>query len=177
MSRQNNRNRNRNRNNQNNVRQLPARQFNDPRFEDHDENPAVIRGFDPDYLNEYDEAVIVRGNGSSVPENRPHPARKMQGHNKPSTRLAAEAQGFAKTTTIRFRGYDYVFDSDAATDLEIFEDLEAERYLSVARRLLGDDQWETLKDACRDPRTGRASIVHFEKFFQTFIQAVGPGNR
>lgn len=100
---------------------------------------------------------------------------------KSSSRAAkAEVQGpdadkpvLIKETTIEHEGVEYAFRQDAFDDIEILEELEDERYISVMRKILGKKKWVEFKESVRT-ESGRVPTGEFETFLEKVMGAVGP---
>lgn len=81
----------------------------------------------------------------------------------------------AKPVEFEYDGKTYVVTPDALDNLELFEAVEDEKYLTATRGFLGKEQWERFKDAHRLP-DGRVPLEAFEGFLQALMKAVGQGN-
>ena len=60
-------------------------------------------------------------------------------------------------------------------NLELFEDIEDQRYISATRGFIGRDQWSQFKDKYRT-EDGRVPMEHLEGFLSALMEAVGRGN-
>lgn len=100
--------------------------------------------------------------------------------NKRAAAAARKAEAGAprlpQAITFEYDGETYTIDEDAVDNLELFEAIEDEKYLTAARGFVGRDQWQRFKDRYRDPVTGRVPMEPVQGFLQTMMEAIGQGN-
>lgn len=77
-----------------------------------------------------------------------------------------------KDATFEFGGRTYTVDADAIDNLELFEFIEEEKYLSAAKGFLGKEQWDAFKDDHRNEK-GRVPMEPVEGFLEALMGAVG----
>lgn len=99
---------------------------------------------------------------------------------KKSTNVTAiknEAKGIADREPVSFEhdGATYTIDPENLDNLELFEAIEDEKYLTATRGFLGKAQWKAFKDANRDEQ-GRVPMAPVEDFLQAMMEAIGQGN-
>lgn len=83
-----------------------------------------------------------------------------------------EAKGEKTPTTFEFGGRTYEVSPDATDNVELFEAVEDEKYLTAARGFLGKDQWQAFKDDHRED-DGRVPMAPVEDFLKALMEAVG----
>lgn len=88
---------------------------------------------------------------------------------------AEAAEKEAQPIVFEFGGKRYEIESDAANDLELYEAMEDDKYLTAIRGFLGREQWDEFKDAHRNEK-GRVPMEPVEEFLNTLMEAVGEGN-
>lgn len=91
---------------------------------------------------------------------------------KPTDRLPAKAEAKDEPIVVEFDGETYTIDRENADNLELYEFLEDEKYMTATRGFLGLDQWAKYKDAHRDEK-GRVTSEGYEEFMQAVIDAIG----
>lgn len=81
----------------------------------------------------------------------------------------------ATPTTFTFNDRVYSVPPEAIDNVELFEAVEDQKYLTAARGFIGREQWEAFKD---DHRTddGRVPMAPVEEFLDALMKAVGSGN-
>lgn len=101
----------------------------------------------------------------------------MPAPRKPQDHLAARAEAKATPRVITFEhdGLTYTVTSEAAEDVELFEAIEDEKYMSAVRGFLGREQWAAFKDAHRTP-AGRVPMPAMESLLNALMGAIGQGN-
>jgi hypothetical protein len=112
------------------------------------------------------------------------PAKKAPAARKPRTAPAQKAEAAAEPTTliVPLDGVDYHLDPDVFNDVEILELLgeiqsNEQVYLlpSVMKRMLGDEQFGSWKDAHRLP-TGRVPLEPMMSFLDQLFEVLSSGN-
>jgi hypothetical protein len=78
-----------------------------------------------------------------------------------------------KLRVFEYEGREYNVSSSALDDVEILELLEDEKYISVVRRILGKEQWETFKDSVREA-DGRVPSASLEGFLKVVMKVADP---
>lgn len=93
------------------------------------------------------------------------------------TALKNEAKPLEEREPVSFEydGETYTIDPANVDNLELFEAVEDEKYLTAARGFVGKDQWNKFKDTHRDAE-GRVPMAPVEGFLQALMEAVGQGN-
>lgn len=91
---------------------------------------------------------------------------------KPTDRLPAKAEAKDEPIIVEFDGETYTIDRDNADNLELFEFIEDEKYMSAIRGFVGPEQWAKYKDAHRDEK-GRVPAATFQDFLQIVMDAIG----
>lgn len=87
----------------------------------------------------------------------------------------SDAKGLPVSLTIPFDGIDYTVTRAAASDVELYELLEDDKYVSALRGFLGAEQWNRFKDTHRDT-DGRVPMDDLERFLQKLMDRVGAGS-
>jgi hypothetical protein len=82
---------------------------------------------------------------------------------------AKEEDGFV---TFEYNGVEYKVASNAMDNLELFEAVEDEKFLTAARGFVGKEQWEKFKDSHRTP-DGRVPMEPVEGFLEALMAAIG----
>lgn len=93
------------------------------------------------------------------------------------TALKNEAKPLDEREPVSFEydGETYTIDPANVDNLELYEAVEDEKYLTAARGFVGKDQWSKFKDTHRD-NEGRVPMAPVEGFLQALMEAVGQGN-
>lgn len=94
------------------------------------------------------------------------------GAKRPADHKPAKAEARSEPIEVDFEGEHYVIDRENADNLELFELVEDEKYLSAIRGFLGAEQWSKWKDAHRDDQ-GRVRSASFEPFLDAVMVAIG----
>ncbi|MGZ4530728.1 MAG: hypothetical protein ACXVXP_00080 [Mycobacteriaceae bacterium] len=84
---------------------------------------------------------------------------------------AAKAEATGEPITFTFDDVDYSIARESADNLELFEFIEDEKYISAIRGFLGNDQWSRFKESQRDD-AGRVSAERFEEFLNGLMAAI-----
>lgn len=93
-----------------------------------------------------------------------------------STARKAEADPEnAQPVSFEYDGRTYIIEQERLNNLELFEAIEDEKFLTATRGFLGREQWDAFKD---DHRTedGRVPMEPLEGFLADLMKAVGQGN-
>lgn len=85
---------------------------------------------------------------------------------------SARQEAAARGVTFTYDDVKYVVGPEAATDLELLEAMEDQRWIAACRGYLGKPQWDAFKEAHRDA-DGRIDAAHLEGLLQTLIDALG----
>lgn len=80
-----------------------------------------------------------------------------------------------QTVTFTYGDREYTIERDRLNNIELFEAIEDQRYITATKGFLGDDQWEAFKDANRT-EDGRVPMEHLEGLLNAMMKAVGAGN-
>lgn len=81
----------------------------------------------------------------------------------------------AEPITFEFNNRTYTIEHGVLDNLELFEAIEDEKYLTATRGFLGREQWEAFKNDHRD-ENGRVPMAPLESFLGELMGAVGRGN-
>ena len=81
----------------------------------------------------------------------------------------------ATPTKFEFGGREYEVSPNALDNVELFEAVEDQKYLTAARGFVGREQWQAFKDDHRED-DGRVPMAPVEKFLDTLMKAVGNPN-
>lgn len=115
------------------------------------------------------------------------PAKKTPAPRKPRSTGTQAAKNEAvpearKDLIVPLDGIDYVLDEDVFDDVEVLEDLAEiqdndamHRLPGVMKRMLGETQWKTWKDAHRLP-SGRVPTEPMTDFLSEMFAALSSGN-
>lgn len=87
----------------------------------------------------------------------------------------AEATGKFEDVTFTHGGNEYTVRGESLNNLELFEAIEDEKYLTATRGFLGREQWDAFKDSVRTD-DGRVPMEPLEDFLADLMKAVGQGN-
>ena len=88
---------------------------------------------------------------------------------------AEAASDVPQDITFTFDGHDYVIDGEARLDLELFEAIEDDKFMTAMRGFLGAEQWAEFKDRVRNAN-GRVTLSDAEPFLGALMEALGEGN-
>lgn len=91
---------------------------------------------------------------------------------QPADHLPAKAEAKGGPVVFEFDGDTYEIDRDNTDNLELFEAIEDEKYMTAIRGFIGQDQWQKWKDAHRDDK-GRVRTDKFEPFLNAAMKAIG----
>ena len=94
---------------------------------------------------------------------------------KPQDYLKAEAADAPATVEFEHDGETYVIERANMNNLELFEAIEDERFITATRGFIGREQWAQFKDKYRT-EDGNVPIESLEGFLQALMEAVGQGN-
>lgn len=81
----------------------------------------------------------------------------------------------AAPITFAFGDEEYTISPERLNDLELFEAIEEERYITATKGFLGAEQWRAFKDANRTA-DGRVPMESLEGLLSAMMKAVGSGN-
>ena len=73
-----------------------------------------------------------------------------------------------------YDGDRYTITRENADDLELYEAIEDEKYLTAVRGFLGPEQWAAFKDRHREG--GRVKASALEPFLELLMEKIGQGN-
>lgn len=90
-------------------------------------------------------------------------------------RKAEAAPELAEPVTFEYGGREYVIKPEAVNNLELYEAIEDQKYLTAARGFIGREQWDLFKDDHRLP-DGRVPMEPVEGFLEALMEAIGQGN-
>lgn len=88
-------------------------------------------------------------------------AAKKPADRKPPAPAKPKVVRHAHSVDITYRGVTVTITEDATNDYELLEDAnsgDAARLPTVLRRLVGDEGHDLVKEACRNPETGRVLL-------------------
>lgn len=102
---------------------------------------------------------------TTKPQDRRAPAAKAPAN-------AARAEAIKAGITFTYDGVEYVVGPEAATDLELFEAVEDQRYIAACRGYIGKPQWEAFKERHRG-EGGRIDVASMEGLMQALMDALG----
>lgn len=91
---------------------------------------------------------------------------------RPADHLPAKSEAEGRDVEFEFRGEPYAITRDRADDLELFELIEDEKYVSAIRGFLGPDQWAHFKEVAQRDE-GRVSMAVFQEFLDAAMEAMG----
>lgn len=94
---------------------------------------------------------------------------------KPQDRLAKGEVKRPKSIEFEHGGRTYSISPDVADNLELFEAIEDEKYMTAIRGFVGPEQWQLYKDDHRTP-DGRVPVEGFEEFLNKVTAAIGGGS-
>lgn len=95
---------------------------------------------------------------------------------KPAVTAKDEAKGTTpKDLTFTHNGTKYTIPAEAINDLEVMENLEDEKYISVARQVLGRQQWARFKELHRG-ENGRIKATELDSMLEAIWGAGDPTN-
>lgn len=103
---------------------------------------------------------------------KPAAAKKPADH-KPK-QVKPRRDGDHLIVTVRER--EWRVPEDALDDLEVMEALENNNVLPALRALLTGDQFDVMKDALRDPDTGRVKYSAATEFLGDLMGALNPNS-
>lgn len=69
-------------------------------------------------------------------------------------------------TRLNWKGKTWVIDDDAFDDISFLDAAENNRYVAMARLLLGDEGLAELTKLLKDPKTGRSKASELVKFVE-----------
>ena len=78
----------------------------------------------------------------------------------------------ATPTTFEYGEETYTVAPEALDNVELFEAVEDQKYLTAARGFVGREQWDAFKNANRT-EDGRVPMEHAEAFLKALMDAVG----
>src|SRR5699024_12722560 len=93
-------------------------------------------------------------------------ATAPKGAKAPQDHKAAKAEAENKDITFEWNERDWIVPREAFDNVELFEAIEDEKYLTAVRGYLGRTQWSEFKDSVRDD-AGRVPTEQFESFLNT----------
>ena len=96
----------------------------------------------------------------------------MPAPKKPQDHKAAKSEAKSEDISVDFDGYTYTLPREVMDDIEVFERIEDEKYITAVRQVLGPDQWQHFKDSHRN-ESGRVSPDAFEQFLDSLMGAMG----
>ena len=88
---------------------------------------------------------------------------------------AAEAKDEAQLIVLEWDGETYEITSESGTDVEIYELIEDEHWITATRQLLGREHWQRWKDSQRSP-DGRVPMERLNLFLDYAMKEIGQGN-
>lgn len=88
-----------------------------------------------------------------------------------AAKAAAKAEALDQDISLSFHDRHYVIPRANADDVELFEAIEDEHYITAVRGFLGREQWGDFKDAHRVD--GRVPMSALEEFLNALLEAVG----
>lgn len=104
------------------------------------------------------------------------------GAKKPTDRQA-KVEDAPMEYAVTVNGVDFTVPAEALDDFELLDDLNAleqggsaTRLPAILRRFLGDDQYRSAMDSCRDPKTGRVSVEAGANFVSALMEGVNPSS-
>lgn len=87
----------------------------------------------------------------------------------------AEATQKREPVTFEHLGFEYTVSPENTDNLELFEAVEDEKYLTAVRGFLGNEQWALFKDNNRT-EDGRVPLASLEGLLENLMEAIGQGN-
>lgn len=102
-------------------------------------------------------------------------ATAPKGAKAPQDHKAAKAEAEGSDISFEWGDRTWVVPREAFDNVELFEAIEDEKYLTAVRGYLGRTQWDEFKDSVRDD-AGRVPTEEFEGFLNTLMEALGQGN-
>lgn len=81
----------------------------------------------------------------------------------------------AKPTVFEHGNETYTIEPHTLDNVDLFEAIEDQNYITAARGFVGRDQWSKFKEANRTD-DGRVPMKSVEEFLSAMMEAVGAGN-
>ena|SRR5690349_6535581 len=95
----------------------------------------------------------------------------MANDDKADKATGAKAEAKLASLTVTFEGQKYTIPRENVDDLELFEALEDNKYISATRGFLGQEQWDAFKDAHRID--GRVPMSTMNEFLDALMASLG----
>jgi hypothetical protein len=92
-------------------------------------------------------------------------------NDKADKAAGAKAEAKLASITVKFEGTTYTIPRENVDDLELFEALEDNKYISATRGFLGQQQWDAFKDAHRVG--GRVPMSTMNSFLDALMESLG----
>src|SRR5690625_7841180 len=101
-------------------------------------------------------------------------ATAPKGAKAPQDDKAAKAEAENKDITFEWNERDWIVPREAFDNVELFEAIEDEKYLTAVRGYLGRTQWSEFKDSVRED-AGRVPTDLYVRLLISQIDELGPG--